>query len=285
MTGVNEHQIEIIRDEDPYSRIPKALIQDDRLRLQTRMVLIMMLSCRPDWDFSIRGMAKIAGVTKDTMSKMMAELESAGYVKRKPQARESAGQFAKAGYLVSGKPIFLREPEVEPCHENQDTVEDVASPCPNLSYTKEPYTINSPQINNKQVINKQVSDPPCSPPEGEAPAPAPQPKSRSTRSKAEPYRLDWFEAFWLRYPRKDNKQAALKAWCKLKPDRALCSKMAAALDRDKHSRQWCKDGGEFIPLASTWLNQCRWENLGVDLSQLPAAADPGGWAPDPEVIT
>ena len=130
-----------------------------------------------------------------------------------------------------------------------------------------------------------TDNPPYSPPTGDPPAPAPQPKSRSTRSKAEPYRLDWFEAFWLRYPRKDNKQAALKAWCKLKPDRALCSKMAAALDRDKHSRQWCKDGGEFIPLASTWLNQRRWENLGVDLSQLPDAADPGGWAPDPEVIT
>ena len=164
---MNGRQIDIIRDEDPYSRIPKALIQDDRLRLQTRMVLIMMLSCRPDWDFSIRGMAKIAGVTKDTMSKMMAELEVAGYVKRKPQAREFAGQFAKAGYLVSGKPIFLREPEAEPCHENQDTVEDMAPPCPNLSYTKEPYTINSPQINNKQVITKQVNNPPHIPPAGE----------------------------------------------------------------------------------------------------------------------
>ena len=285
MTGVNEQQIEIVRDEDPYSRIPKALIQDDRLRLQTRMVLIMMLSCRPDWDFSIRGMAKIAGVTKDTISKMMAELEAAGYVKRKPQARESAGQFAKAGYLVSGKPIFLREPEVEPCHENQDAVEDTASRCPTLSYTKEPYTINSPQINNKQVINNQVNNPPYSPPTGDPQGEEPKPKPK--RSKAEPYRLDWFEAFWKIYPRKDSKQAALKAWCKLRPDRALCGVMAAALERDKHSKQWCKDGGEFIPMASTWINQRRWDDQGVDQSQLPDPPDPpddGGWAPDPEVI-
>lgn len=280
---MNGRQIDIIRDEDPYSRIPKALIQDDRLRLQTRMVLIMMLSCRPDWDFSIRGMAKIAGVTKDTMSKMMAELEVAGYVKRKPQAREFAGQFAKAGYLVSGKPIFLREPEAEPCHENQDTVEDMAPPCPNLSYTKEPYTINSPQINNKQVITKQVNNPPHIPPAGGSP-----PKGKTGRRKRgsqEPYKPEWFDAFWAKYPRKDNKQVAFAAWCKLRPDRETCRAMAAGLERAKKSRQWIKDNGDYIPLASTWINQRQWTNQGVDQSLLPTAVDSGGWAPDPEVTT
>ena len=269
----NDRQIEIIRDEDPYTRIPKALIEDDGLRLQTKMVLIMMLSVRPDWDFSIRGMAKIAQVTKDTMSKMMAELEAAGYVKRKVQERAAAGQFAKAGYLVSGKPIFL----ADACHKNYDTAGGADEPCPDPSYTDEPYTINSPQLNNKQVINKQVNKAPYSPPEG---ANAEKPPKK----KAEPYRLDWFEAFWTIYPRKDNKQTALRAWCRLKPDRETCGRMAAALERDKLSRQWTKDNGEFIPMPSTWLNQRRWENEGVDLSQLPQAADSGGyWAPDPEV--
>ena len=37
-------------------------------------------------------------------------------------------------------------------------------------------------------------------------------------------------------------------------------------------------------MPSTWINQRRWENEGVDLSQLPQASDSGGyWAPDPEV--
>lgn len=122
--------------------------------------------------------------------------------------------------------------------------------------------------------------PPIVPPEGDAPADEPKPPKK----KAEPYRLDWFEAFWAKYPRKDNKQTALRAWCRLKPDRETCGRMAAALERDKQSRQWTKDNGEFIPMPSTWLNQRRWENEGVDLSQLPQASDSGGyWAPDPEV--
>lgn len=273
---MNERQIEIIQDKDPYTRIPNALIEDDRLRLQTKMVLIMMLSVRPDWDFSIRGMAKIANVTKDTMSKMMTELEEAGYVKRKVQGRAAAGQFAKAGYLVAGKPIFLDEP------------------CPNLPYTDEPYTINSPQVITKQVITEQVSNTPLNPPEGggaaadadqtEANEDQPEEKAAKPKKKAEPYRLDWFEAFWRLYPRKDNKQTALRAWCKLKPDRETCGQMAAALERDKQSRQWTKDGGEFIPMPSTWINQRRWENEGVDLTQLPQVSETGGyWAPDPEV--
>ena len=131
--------------------------------------------------------------------------------------------------------------------------------------------------------------PPYSPPTGDpqAETPKPRPKGKPKPKKTEPYRLDWFEAFWNIYPRKDNKQAALRAWCKLKPDRALCGVMAAALERDKHSKQWCKDGGEFIPMASTWINQRRWNDQGVDQSQLPDPPDPpddGGWAPDPEVI-
>ena len=129
-----------------------------------------------------------------------------------------------------------------------------------------------------------TNNPPYSPPTGDPQVEVPQPRPKPRRRNAEPYRPDWFEAFWKIYPRKDNKQAALKAWCKLKPDRQLCGRMAAALERDKHSRQWCKDDGEFIPHASTWINQRRWENQGVDSSQIPTPPDNGGWAPDPEVI-
>ncbi|MDE6592600.1 MAG: hypothetical protein K2K57_06005 [Oscillospiraceae bacterium] len=42
-----------------------------------------------------------------------------------------------------------------------------------------------------------------------------------------------FERFWAAYPRKVNKQAALKAWNKLKPDRALTDKMLCSLDNQK----------------------------------------------------
>ena len=122
-------------------------------------------------------------------------------------------------------------------------------------------------------------DTPCSPPEGDAPAEESGPK------RSEPkYKPDTFEFFWEKYPRKDNRQLAVRAWDKLKPDKELCYVMLAALERAKQSLQWTKDLGQFIPLFSTWLNQGRWENKGVDLSLLPQSRDTGGyWADAPGV--
>lgn len=92
---------------------------------------------------------------------------------------------------------------------------------------------------------------------------------------------DGFENFWKAYPRKEGKKAALRAWRKIKPDKATCVAMAAALKRAKASPQWTKDSGQYIPMASTWLNGERWKDEGVTVKP-PAPS--GGWADDPEVI-
>lgn len=286
---MNNKQIEILNEEDPYTRVGKSLILDGSLRLQTRMVLIMMLSVPPNWDFSIRGMAKIANVTKDTMAKMLSELEAAGYVKRKDQARQG-GHFAKAGYLVSGRPIFAKNSEPQkPDRETGPTVhknQDTAAPCPNSSYTNPSYTKNSPQLNNKQLTTKQLSTP-CSPPEGDAPAPGEsRPKSTRPEKSMPVHDPEAFEKLWEIYPRKDSRKATIRAWDKLKPDRALCRVMYIAIKRQRRSDQWNEEGGKYIPLFSTWLNGRRWENEGVDLSLLNRPRKPkepiGGWLPDPE---
>ena len=75
-----------------------------------------------------------------------------------------------------------------------------------------------------------------------------------------------FERFWGAYPRKQNKERARRAWKKINPDLELCRIMAAALERDKLSEQWQKDGGSYIPHPSSWLNGRRWqdEHKGVD---------------------
>lgn len=122
-------------------------------------------------------------------------------------------------------------------------------------------------------------DTPCCPPAGDAPAPASEPEDKP----APAHDPEAFETFWTEYPRKDDRRAAIRAWDKLKPDRALCRTMYAALRRQRGSEQWAEAGGRYIPLFSTWLNGRKWENQGVDLSLLTGPRDPGGgWAPDPE---
>ena len=69
-----------------------------------------------------------------------------------------------------------------------------------------------------------------------------------------------FERFWKAYPKKRDKLRARKAWEKLAPDMELCRVMAAALEQQKLSNDWRKEGGAYIPNPSTWLNNRRWED-------------------------
>ena len=69
-----------------------------------------------------------------------------------------------------------------------------------------------------------------------------------------------FDVFWAAYPRHTDKQAAFKAFVKLKPDDTLMQVILAGIERQKQSAQWTKDGGQFIPHPATWLNGCRWED-------------------------
>lgn len=75
-----------------------------------------------------------------------------------------------------------------------------------------------------------------------------------------------FDRFWSAYPRKTAKQNALKAFHKLNVTEALLTEMLAALDWQRQSKEWQKDGGQFIPHPATWLNGRRWEDLQTGTS-------------------
>ena len=105
-----------------------------------------------------------------------------------------------------------------------------------------------------------------------APEPAPEPGKAAKAAKApkvpKPQKAakapkavpddSGFEAFWAAYPRRIGKQAALKAWAKRAPGPELQQQIMDGLARAKASRDWLKDGGEYIPHPSTWLNGGRW---------------------------
>lgn len=66
-----------------------------------------------------------------------------------------------------------------------------------------------------------------------------------------------FNVFWSAYPKKVGKGAAIKAYEKVKVDKAI---LLSAIEKQSRSEQWTKDDGKYIPNPSTWLNQCRWED-------------------------
>lgn len=81
-----------------------------------------------------------------------------------------------------------------------------------------------------------------------------------------------FEQFWKLYPKKKARKDAVKAWAKLKPDNELRQAMITALGSHCVSEDWAKDGGRYIPNASTWINGERWTDELVPASAAKASA-------------
>ncbi len=71
---------------------------------------------------------------------------------------------------------------------------------------------------------------------------------------------DGFEDFWKAYPRKAGKEAARRAWERLRPDGAMRETLGRAVEAHAQSEQWIKQGGQYIPYPGTWLSQRRWED-------------------------
>lgn len=71
---------------------------------------------------------------------------------------------------------------------------------------------------------------------------------------------DLFLTFYKSYPKKRGKQAAERAFLKLKPDTDLFRQIMAALEAQKKSPDWQKEGGQYILYPATWLNGRRWED-------------------------
>lgn len=82
-----------------------------------------------------------------------------------------------------------------------------------------------------------------------------------------------FGVFWKAYPRKVGKGAAEKAFKRLKVNDDLLSEMLEAIESSKRSYQWTRDGGQYIPHPTTWLNQKRWEDEAEPVPFEPEPAE------------
>ena len=70
-----------------------------------------------------------------------------------------------------------------------------------------------------------------------------------------------FDAWWAAYPRRrrNGKAQCRKKWAALKLD-AQAEQVMVALEAWKRSKDWTKDGGEFICGPHKWLNEQRYDD-------------------------
>ena len=80
-----------------------------------------------------------------------------------------------------------------------------------------------------------------------------------------------FDKFWNVYPKQRSKGQAEKTWIKINPDDELLDAMLSSIERWKRSKEWLKDGGQYIPYPSTWLNAKGWEDELPVTRDLPTA--------------
>lgn len=107
------------------------------------------------------------------------------------------------------------------------------------------------------------------------PPKAPQGGQRRKRELKET--ADWkperFEAFWTYYRtnvRGEDRQGAIRAWDKLKPDDTLIARIGRALEKQVASESWRAGYGK--PYAGTYLNNARWKD--VEDQPAPPAPEP-----------
>ncbi len=80
-----------------------------------------------------------------------------------------------------------------------------------------------------------------------------------------------FDSFYSAYPKKVGKPAAEKAWKAAKVKPAELVNILADIATRSQSTDWLKDGGQFIPNPSTYLNQRRWEDVQPATAQVSSA--------------
>lgn len=89
----------------------------------------------------------------------------------------------------------------------------------------------------------------------------PLPKLVPTKeNKKKLYTPENFEPFYKAYPKKKARRDAEKAWAKLNPSPELTQTILTALEKQKRSEEWQKEGGKYIPYPATWINGRRWED-------------------------
>ena len=163
---------------------------------------------------------KLFGMAERTLQRHLKALESAGYIRILDGSGGKSRRKIYAGINPLSYPV--KNDGVTPSKMTGPPVKNVTQ--------------------NKKEIKKE-NDPPKAP-QGAASVPSWKPER--------------FSGLWDYYPRHTSKQAAVKAWDKLKPSDELIAQMGRALRRQKAWDEWQRGIG--IPHLSTYLNQRRWED-------------------------
>lgn len=139
-----ESKIKMVR-KGGYTVLPNRVLRDDTLTLQAKGLFCMMASFPEGWDFTTKGLAKVAGCGRDKITAALKNLRESGYLLRE-QGHSKSGRFESNIFI-------LYDEKIEPLPEN---------PAAEKTAPEKPLTENPTQI-NKERIKERKNKPPIAP--------------------------------------------------------------------------------------------------------------------------
>ena len=247
----------VVRSQD-YVTISNYHLRDKRLTMAAKGLMSVLLTDEGEAAYTIGDLAGLGPEGRDAVRSALKRLEEAGYI-RKRQRHDGAGRFSANEYLIYESPLTGK-----PLTENPTTVE----PLTGKPLTENPTTVGpAPELELNQGFDIPPQDESVSPlreNKVENPNPPASPPGRT--GPGPKWKPERFRAFWDFYRtncRGESKQAAIRAWDRLRPDDGLLETIGKALRRQLRTEEWRRGIG--IPYASTYLNQRRWEDAAGPL--------------------
>ena len=153
-------RVEKTRD---YTVMSNHHLKNIRISLRAKGLLSIMLSLPENWDYTLKGLARISLEGVDAIRMAIKELEAEGYIVRS-RVRNEKGQLTESEYVIYEKPVSnppaQEEPiQVEPMQE-KPMLENPIQAKPILG---EPTLEKSMQLNinilNTKLLNTNISNP------------------------------------------------------------------------------------------------------------------------------
>lgn len=165
--------------------------------------------------------AALYEVHKNTIGSWINNLVKQGYLKTEIIYKKPTKQIVQRRIYIASKPIN-KEVDTYQSKDDEPTNENIDTP-----------------IN--QIIEENITR-----------------EEYYKKNKEKIYKKESFEIFYKAYPRKTQKQNALRAFEKIHNSLPPIDELIAILEKHKRTRQW--QDKQYIPHPATWLNQKRWED-------------------------
>jgi len=168
-------RVEKTRD---YTVMSNHHLKNIRISLRAKGLLSIMLSLPENWDYTLKGLARISLEGVDAIRMAIKELEAEGYIVRS-RVRNEKGQLTESEYVIYEKPVSNPPAQEEPVQEEPMQVEPMQvepmqekpmleNPIQAKPILGEPTLEKSTQLNiyklntkllNTKLLNTNISNP------------------------------------------------------------------------------------------------------------------------------